>query len=146
MQGQVDAFSSIGRQLRHIKYRLDDGGLAGPTSNGARETCCCAFSCGGLKASRVLPRGIVIYRSACKTAAVPNDKKACRRSRARREAQGSFPGAKMIWREMARVHVACRQLQRVRVRVQDVGGVLTRADAACLQVVYRPFVHKDALV
>ena len=49
--------------------------------------------------------------------------------------------AKTIWREMGRVHFACRQLQRVGGQAGGVGGVLTRADAACLQVVYRPFAH-----
>lgn len=43
------------------------------------------------------------------------------------------------------VHIVCRQLERVRGACWRVDGVLTRADAARLQLVCRPFAHECAL-
>ena len=43
------------------------------------------------------------------------------------------------------VHIVCRQLERVRGACWRVDGLLTRADAASLQLVCRPFAHECAL-
>jgi hypothetical protein len=149
-QGQVGASSAIGRQLRHINYKLGNRGLTGPTLNGT----CVKHAVAHPYVERVGGEPSRASTSDGNTSAKTGA--ACAGS----QTSPSRPKEQGRNRRVCRV-AAGRQDDLERdvedaYRVQTVSASeRTRwsgrrapdsSDAACLQVVYKPFAHEYALV